>query len=330
MLKSLLWFLKALIAAIVNDLIPAFIAMLIAFFAFLASLFRRRKERKSFTLATCVPIPHPNFKRPDPLIYDQYYLMSLGLAVSWQNPDIQILQGGTPVTSSYDLQPATAYTIRARIWNGSTDAVCADMPVFFSYLSFGVGAASHPIGDTAVNLGVKGSASCPAYAEMNWTTPAAPGHYCVQVAFAWPDDLNPFNNLGQENTQVVAAHSPATFSFALRNASDTDRKMYRFEADTFAVLAPPPCNEWRPPARNRDRTVPGATRARNSRAANPLPQGWTIAFSPDAPVLAPGEQIDVNVTVTPPDSFHGSLPINVHTFCDSLLIGGVTITLQRA
>jgi hypothetical protein len=164
---------------------------------------------------------------------------------------------------------------------------------------------------------------------MDWTTPAVPGHYCVQVSFTWPDDLNPFNNLGQENTQVVLALSPGTFSFALRNA-DTEDKVYRFEADTFAIGPQPLCSDPRLAGKQGARRgVPSLARSRNSRAANPIPAGWTIAFDPPAPVLAPGEQIDVQVTVTPLDSFQGEQPINVHTFSGSALIGGVTITLQR-
>jgi hypothetical protein len=330
MIKSLLWFLKAIFLAITKDLIPALIALWLAFLAFLKWLFGKKGGGETFTMASCVPISHPSFKRPDPLIYDQYYLMSLGLAVSWQNPDIEILQGGIPVASTHDLQPATTYTVKARIWNGSTGGVCGGMPVSFSYLSFGVGTESHPIGEAAVNLGVKGSASCPAYASMDWTTPALPGHYCVQVSFAWPDDLNPFNNLGQENTEVVAAMSPGTFSFALRNADDV-RKIYRFEADTFAIGAPPNCNDpLLGHTSKKQRGVSAQARSRNSRASNPLPAGWTIAFDPPTPELAPGEQIDVAVVVTPLDSFHGEQPINVHTFAGATLVGGVTIMLQRS
>jgi hypothetical protein len=329
MFQSLLWLLKAIFNAIVHDLWPAIKSVLKSFLAFLRWLCANKKKRKPFSLSSCVPIPHPNFKRPDPLIYDQYYLMSLGLAVSWQNPDIEILQGGAPVASTSELQPATNYTVRARIWNGSTDGVCAGMPVTFSYLSFGVGTESHPIGATAVNLGVKGSASCPAYAEMNWLTPATPGHYCVQVSFAWPDDLNPFNNLGQENTEVVKALSPGSFSFALRN-SDTERKSYRFEADTYQIPPQPQCSDQRSAGKAPSKTVSAATRARNSRSANPLPAGWTIAFDPATPVLDPGQEIEILTTISPLDSFHGSQAVNIHTFSGYTLIGGVTITLQRS
>src|SRR5213593_3179600 len=52
----------------------------------------------------CVPVRHPSIQRPDPLIYSQTYLMSLGLAVVWDNPDIQLYENGAPVSSS-DLQP---------------------------------------------------------------------------------------------------------------------------------------------------------------------------------------------------------------------------------
>jgi hypothetical protein len=38
----------------------------------------------------------------------------------------------------------------------------------------------------------------------------------------------------------------------------------------------------------------------------------------------------VTVTVTPPDSFTGDQPLNVHIFSGSTLIGGITSTLRRA
>jgi hypothetical protein len=330
-IKSLLWFIRAIFIAITKDLVPSLIALCGALLAFLRWLFGKKAGgEEPFTLSECVPINHPNFKRPDPLIYDQYYLMSLGLAVTWQNPDIEILQGGIPVASTFELKPGTTYTVRARIWNSSTSGVCGDMPVVFTYLSFGVGTQSHPIGQTEVNLGVKGSASCPAYATMDWTTPALPGHYCVQVSFAWPDDLNPFNNLGQENTQVVMATSPGVFSFALRNA-EGDRKDYRFAVDTFTLGPPPLCTDSRLAFKaGVQGGVSSVTRSRNSRAKNPLPAGWNVAFAPPAPTLVPGEQIDVTVTVTPPDSFTGDQPLNVHIFSGSTLIGGITSTLRRA
>lgn len=288
--------------------------------------------RRPPSRAPSIPISHPAYKRPDPLIYDQYYLMSLGLAVSWQNPDIKIYKNGTPVASAYDLAPGTTYEVIAQIWNGSPDAVVSGLPVTFSYLSFGVHTQSHLIGQTVVDLGVKGSAHCPALAKMFWTTPSVPGHYCIQVSFSWLDDSNPFNNLGQENTQVVQAASPAQFVFNLGNP-ERDRRLYRFEFDTYALAPPPPCNARGKAAATfgaRRGTVPPDVAARQNRADFPLPPDWTIAFEPPAPVVAPGDEQPVAVTVTPPASFHGTLPVNIHVFDGSQLVGGVTVLVNRA
>jgi hypothetical protein len=295
--------------------------------------------------APSVPISHPAFKRPDPLIYDQYYLMSLGLAVSWQNPDIKICEGDVPpvhtldewknlvpVPSAYDLKPSTLYTVFAQIWNSSPDAVVSGMVVTFSYLSFGVQTESHFIGATVVDLGVKGSAHCPAYAKMLWTTPSVPGHYCIQVSFAWLDDSNPFNNLGQENTQVVQAASPAQFAFDLANPT-RDYRTFSFEYDTYAIPTPPPCPDQPTPPGELVPAAPGAVPANvaihHRRADFPLPPGWTIAFDPPAPVLPPAGQQSITATVTPPDSFHGTLPLNIHLFAGAQLVGGITALINR-
>jgi hypothetical protein len=212
--------------------------------------------------------------------------------------------------------------------------VVSGMPVIFSYLSFGVGTTSHYIGQTVVDLGVKGDTNhCPVVTKMHWTTPAVPGHYCIQVSFAWIDDANPLNNLGQENTQVVQAVSPAQFSFTLGNAG-RERKPYRFEFDTYAIPPQPSCSDTPPPRtmgkRVKPGTVPPAVAARHARANYPLPAGWTIAFDPPAPVVPGQTEMPVNVTVTPPNSFHGSLPLNIHTFSGNGLVGGITIIVNRA
>jgi hypothetical protein len=99
----------------------------------LARWCRRKRLGKVPTPRRCVPINDPAFVRPDPLIYDQYYLTSLGLAVTWDNPDIQLYLNGAPVSSS-QLQPGTTYEVVAQIWNNSTKAPVVNMPVAFSFL----------------------------------------------------------------------------------------------------------------------------------------------------------------------------------------------------
>jgi hypothetical protein len=221
----------------------------------------------------------------------------------------------------------------ARIWNSSPDAVVSGLPVTFSYLSFGTQTQSHLIGTTVVDLGVKGSAHCPAYAKMLWTTPPVPGHYCIQVSFSWLDDSNPFNNLGQENTQVVQAASPAQFVFSVRNPA-RNRDAFRFEYDTYAIPTPPPCTDQGPPSTRAGPaprgTVPPNISSRHRRADFPLPPDWTIAFDPPVPVVQPDVEVPITVTVTPPDSFHGVLPINIHVFVSTRLMGGITVLVNRA
>jgi hypothetical protein len=271
----------------------------------------------------CVPINEPAFVRPDPLIYDQYYLTSLGLSVTWDNPDIQLYLNGAPVSSA-QLQPGTTYEVAAQIWNNSTEAPVVNMPVDFSFLEFGVGTVSVPIGSTRIDLGVKGGPNCPAAADMSWTTPTAPGHYCLQVQLQPADDTNPQNNLGQENTDVGTAHSPALFTFTLRNDTDLAHT-YTFLADAYAPGTPAPCDGTGDPEKDRRGRM-----ARHERGSQPVPPGWQVTTDPEAPSLAPGQSTSVTVTATPPGGFSGSQTLNVNAFHEYGLAGGVTLTVMAA
>jgi len=269
----------------------------------------------------CVPIDRPEFIRPDPLIYAQYYLMRQGLAVTWDNPDIAILRGGKPVASSR-LEPGVQYTLVARIWNNSTSCPVIALPVRFSYLDFGMGGAPVPIGTAATDLGVKGGPNHPAFASTSWVTPARAGHYCVQVELLPPDDLNWENNLGQRNFDVQLTHSPAEFTFALRNTTER-RHRYRFAFDGYAPGVPPPCRELR----TRPEEATRARRALHAAGAHPLADGWRVEITPATPELDPGETVRVAVRAEGPPGFHGAQPINVHAYYDNTLAGGVTLTV---
>jgi hypothetical protein len=309
-----------------RDAVPTLLELVAALTAIIRRLRRRcglseRERRRSPDL--CVPINEPAYKRPDPLIYDQFYLMSLGFAVTWDNPDIQLYRGGVPVPSS-GLDPDTEYDVVARVWNGSTEAPVMGLPVHFSFLSFGVQTVSHPIGSTIVDLGVPGGPNHPAFATVKWRTPATPGHYCIQTLLDWFDDANPANNLGQENTSVGKAHSPASFEFVMHNPT-RESLQYRFEVDAYRIPLPPPCGEITDPAaRVRE------ARARHNRNRFPLPAGWSVTFSPSAPELAPGADQMIAVEVAVPAGFHGTQAINVHAFNRYGLAGGVTLYVEGA
>jgi hypothetical protein len=331
-MNSILCSLKGFIAAIARDFCPALKDFCQLSLKNLCPCFCKKQGKAK--RHSCTHVAHPSFKRPDPMIYDQYYLMSLGLAVTWQNPDIQILHNGVPVPSAYDLKTSTTYQICATIYNASTEGIVYNMPVVFRYLSFGIGTKSNPIPGPSrtVTLGVKGTPEAVKVVEMDWTTPSKPGHYCIQVSFSYFDDLNPFNNLGQENTQVLQAASPVKIAFQLRNSAHV-RKEFRFALDTFQIPPQPPCSEpgsrqtqlriWR-------HGVPEPVRQRNFRANHPLPSSWAVTFTPDNPVLAPDEEITVKGTISPPDTFHGTLPVNIHAFSGATLVGGMTMIVNRA
>ncbi len=283
---------------------------------------RRKRDRKRQgregreARARCVPIDHPAFVRPDPLLYAQYDLMDKGLAVTWDNPDITVRRNGQ-VVPSHLLEAATEYEVVARIWNASTDGPAIQVPTHFTMFGFGVGTEPVSLGTEFVTVGVIGSPTNPAFVSVPWTTPAEPGHYCLQVRLDPADDTNHANNLGQENTDVGVAASPAEFSFALRNNTLRKRR-YRFEVDGYALGERAPCDE------SRRRRL-----ERHRRGSHPLPDGWTVAIEPEHPALAPDEQIAVAVLVTPPDAWSGAQAVNVNAFHDAGLAGGVTLTVVR-
>lgn len=282
----------------------------------------------------CATVPPTVYRRPDPMIYDQFDLMQQGFAVTWDNPDIHLELGGAVVPAE-SILPATTYDVVARIWNGATDAPAVDLPVRLSYLTFGIGQTRVAVGETSVDLPVKGAPGCPAFARIPWTTPATPGHYCLQVELVWSDDANPNNNLGQHNTNVKPLNSPrATFTFPVRN-DGARRREFVLEVDGYLLPSRQPCPDDAPgtPPRTAAEEVARrrAARARHDRARHPVPAGWRVEVEPRELALAPGEERQVTVDVTAVDGFVGRQALNVHGFDVSIdrarprLVGGVTL-----
>jgi len=285
----------------------------------------RRRDRKAAKSA-CVPIRHPNYHKPDPMIYSQYYLMGLGLAVTWDNPDIELHKGGVAVSSG-SIEADTDYEVVARLWNISFDAPVVGMPVIFTYLDFGAGTSGNPIGQTTANLSVIGGTQNPSFASVPWHTPKADGHYCIQVKLVWPDDKNPNNNLGQENLQIVKAHSPGNFRFQVRNADPITHR-YHVETDTYTIPPLIDCDDDK--RKNREKEGDQWLKGRNRRSDHPIPAGWSVACVPEVWSLAPAEEITIEVTITAPADFRGRQPFNLHVFNEhSVMTGGVTIHFDQ-
>jgi hypothetical protein len=267
----------------------------------------------------CFPVNHPAIMRPDPLLYSQRSLIAQGLAVTWNNPDIVLFKGGVPVSSS-ELETSTTYDVQIRVWNNSLQAPVVHMPVHLSFLDFGIGTTPIPVGSTTVDVGVKGSASQPALATVPWTTPSTPGHYCLQALLDPADDLDYSNNLGQENTDVAEATSPAVFRFTLRNNTKRTRQ-YRFELDSYVIPDVPDCGSS---SANR-----GLSLARHRQTNFPVPPGFAIDITPSTPALSPGAQMSIHVTAAPPTGFVGRQPINVNCFHDGGFAGGVSLVVKK-
>ncbi|HEX7175003.1 MAG TPA: hypothetical protein VF240_06955 [Pyrinomonadaceae bacterium] len=307
------------LTSLLRVIIYGWVIALWQFLKLLCQFCRKRCARPPKTPLECLQIDHPAFVRPDPLLYSQRYLKAHGFAVTYNNPDISLSKGGVLV-SSHDLEPATTYEVTARIWNNSLEAPVVGMPVHLSFRNFGVGNQPIPIASGAVDVGVKGSVTHPGFVIIPWTTPATPGHYCLQVLLDPVDDIERLNNLGQENTDVRKAHSPALFEFTLRNDTPKSRR-YHFEVDAYEIPALPKCGDTRPDD--------AATLRRHRPEAHPVPAGFVVKIEPSTPTLDPGVSATINVSVEPPAGFVGRQALNINAFHEQGFAGGVTLTTVK-
>ncbi|WP_307283216.1 hypothetical protein [Labrys wisconsinensis] len=153
----------------------------------------------------CVVIPGHIVRKPDPCIYDQFLLMQLGQPVTWDNPDVRIFLGGIE-QYTYDLTAGVEYDVEITVHNASRDKPADGTAVAVRWIEFGAGGQiRHPVATLAADVPVwPGTATV----ATTWRTPDVPGHYCIEIELSHPNDGNPSNNLGWNNTQVYAAHSP--------------------------------------------------------------------------------------------------------------------------
>ncbi len=167
----------------------------------------------------CVTIPGHLVRKPDPCIYSQFLLMQLGKPVTWDNPDVRILLNGVE-QYTYDLVADTTYDVEVTVHNSSRDKPATGTLVDIEWIEFGAGGQIRtPIDAPVVNVPLwPGTAT----ALVKWKTPAIPGHYCIEVDVSHPDDGNPSNNRGWNNTQVHAANSPVDRMVRIFNTKPGD------------------------------------------------------------------------------------------------------------
>lgn len=289
-----------------------------------------------------IDLPPDVHKRADPMLYCQQWLMSMGVSVTWDNPDIQLYKANVPVSSDH-LDLNTEYEVRVRVWNNSYDAPAPGLPVHLTYFGFGAGPAGTYLGKKLIDLGAKGTSQCPAFASFKWITPPHPGHYCLQARLDWVDDANPNNNLGQENTNVGSMHSPAHFEFKVKNNASV-RRRFIYEVDDYTLPHRDPCKEVQD-----DRAKP-KTRLRESqerwdRTRDTQGYGkfggwnteWNIQIAPEKQIPEADEEITVKVAIeSKVPGFKGRKAFNVNVFGETerenptrQFIGGVTLYVQN-
>jgi hypothetical protein len=167
----------------------------------------------------CVTIPGHIVHKPDPCIYSQFLLMKLEQPVTWDNPDVRIFLNGVE-QDTYNLTAGTDYDIEITVHNSSREKPANGTTVDARWIDFGAGGQTrHAIDTLTANVPIWPGTDL---VSARWRTPDVPGHYCIEVELSHPNDGNPSNNLGWNNTQVHAANSPVTRPIRIFNRYPRD------------------------------------------------------------------------------------------------------------
>lgn len=277
----------------------------------------------------CLPIPAGVWLQPDAYLYSQSYLMSLGIGVTWDNPDVQLTDMGGAVVGSHDLLPSTDYRITATIHNRSNNAPAPGMPVVFTLFSFGAGGGSQPLGSDVINLPVRAAPGEPALASIVWKTPPTPGHHCIQIEAVWPDDANPLDNIGQHNTVIRGAARGERIELRIPVVHFMQgRSRLRVRLDGYAL----PERPVRRQERESDQSFRKRIAAANSPERFPPAEGWRAEISRKELVQQADETSALEFQATVPASAQpGSeqrFNVAVSEESTGKMVGGVTVILR--
>jgi hypothetical protein len=139
---------------------------------------------------SCVNLPPPIIKRPDPAIYDQEREVADGRIPTWDSPDI--LTHNVP-----PLVPLSA--IQADVRNLSAEATALNTLVQFAWARFGIGFPLEAIGATTVTLARRGFPGD--HVRTAISVPAAASaqvRFAVSVRLSHPHDADTTNNEGAQ------------------------------------------------------------------------------------------------------------------------------------
>ncbi len=276
----------------------------------------------------CVYIPERISNRPDPCLYSQFLLMQLGQPVTWDNPDVALFLGGVE-QNTYDLTVNTHYEVRITVHNASREKPAVGTQVAIRWIEFGAGALiRHPIANLAATVPVwPGTITL----TTDWQTPATPGHYCIEIELSHPQDANPANNRGWNNTQVKAAGSEVQVPIRIFNQWVAGPPPTDVVPRTLAM--PSDANPWNLVELTVDSYVfhdaIGKDADPNS-MFEPRPPAWPARVAPNLFHFGPDETYrDVLLIVDAPDTPGPPEAFNVSGRQGGAPIGGVTVTVTR-
>jgi len=275
----------------------------------------------------CIYVPARLTDRPDPCIYDQFMLMALGLPVTWANPDVAILLNGVP-QNTYDLVASTTYDVIVTVHNSSRTRPAPGTRVQIWWMEFGAGGTvKHALGTTFVDVPTWPGV---ATAQFPWTTPATPGHYCLEIELFHPDDADPSNNRGQNNTQVYAAHSRVESPIRVFNTFADDPPV---QPGTLSPKRPPVPVHGDDVEITVDSYVFADAIGKDANPDTmfaPRDAAWPARVEPASFTFQPGERYrDVLLIVDAPDGPGPAETFNVSVRQGGAPTGGVTVTIER-
>jgi len=173
-----------------------------------------------------IPVTCERFKREfedmntDPSIYSQWdestWIATGGERV-WNNPDIWILEDGSPAT---EVVRGNDYEVMILVHNWGTERA-EEIDVNLYYAPFGGGVSWKFIGEAELSIDPESAE----IAIIPWT-PILPDLACLRVELYHEFDLNTNNNVGQDNVVVVELTSPGERNFWVGNQFDTSAYVY--------------------------------------------------------------------------------------------------------
>ncbi len=228
------------------------IVLLLRFIEWLKWLLHTTNLFPEETEGGCESLPEPIIRRPDPAIYSQSFLMSQGLPVTWDNPDINVALASNPgqiEPDSYHLVADTDYIVSVQVHNAATDpAIGVRVRLVYRPWSFNspdlIPVEIDANGQEVFQF-VDVAAMGAAVTQFRWhTPPVQPGqaqHFCLQAILSHPLDINPNNNIGQENTNVyseqprsVTPGELAEIEVPLHNRLEREER-FRFQAHRYEI-----------------------------------------------------------------------------------------------